>query len=135
MKFLIHGFLIAFLLIGCSSSGGPDASYEKVGTVEHRVLSVREGGGAGLGGMIGSVMGSLAGNDALSSAVGVIAGGVAGAYVGAEASRHDASQLTVSFDEGGSVVTETRDLSIQIGDRVKVVKEPNQHPVVEKISY
>jgi len=134
-KIFLHSLLIAFLFVGCSSTSGPDASYEKTGTVEYRELSVKEGGGASLGGMIGSVVGSLAGNDSLSNALGVIAGGVAGSYVGKEVSRYDSSELTIGFDEGGSVVTTTRDLSIQAGDRVKVIKEPNEFPRVEKIAY
>ncbi|MFT5660709.1 MAG: outer membrane lipoprotein SlyB [Sulfurimonas sp.] len=128
-------FIFIFILSGCSTLSSPDASYEKTGTVENRVLSVKQGSGGSLGGMIGSVAGSFAGNDALSSALGAIVGGVAGSYVGKEVSRYDSSELSIGLDDGDSVMVHTKDLSIQNGDRVKVVKEANQFPTVEKIAY
>ena len=134
-KILLSSLFLLAVLSGCSSTAGPDASYDKTGTVEHRVLSVKEGNGESLGGMIGSVIGSLAGNDSLSSALGVIAGGVAGSYVGKEVSRYDSSELTIGLDDGDSIVVNTQDLSIKNGDRVQVSKEPNQFPSVEKIAY
>lgn len=135
MKSIISAMVCVFFLLGCSSKVGPDSSYEKMGIVENRLLSVEEGGGASLGGMIGSVIGSLAGNSNLSSAIGVIAGGVAGSHVGKELSRYDSSELHITFEDGESIVVKTRDLSIENGDRVKVSKEPNQYPTVEKILY
>lgn len=136
MKRFFLSILVLFLLFsGCSSTTGPHANYTKNGTVEYRELSVKDGGGAPLGGMIGSVIGSLAGNDNLSSALGVIFGGIAGSYIGEEISRYDSSELTIGFDDGDSVIVSTRDLSIHVGDRVKVIKEANQFPKIEKIAY
>ena len=131
----VSALLLTLFLSGCTSATSPDASYKKMGTVEHRELSVKEGGGGSLGGMIGSVVGSLAGNDSLSNALGVIAGGVAGSYLGKEVSRYDSSRLSISLDNGKHVTVDTKDLSIQDGDRVKVIKEANQFPRVEKIAY
>ena len=134
-KIFLSSLFLLVLVSGCASTVGPDASYTKAGTVEHRVLSVKEGNGGSLGDMIGSVIGSLAGNDSLSSALGVIAGGVAGSYVGKEMSRYDSSELTIGLDDGDSIVVNTQNMNIENGDRVKVTKEPNQFPTVEKIAY
>jgi len=134
-KIFLSSLFLLVLVSGCASTVGPDSSYTKAGTVEHRVLSVKEGNGGSLGGMIGSVIGSLAGNDSLSSALGVIAGGVAGSYVGKEMSRYDSSELTIGLDDGDSIVVNTQNMNIENGDRVKVTKEPNQFPTVEKIAY
>lgn len=134
-RVFLSSLFFILILTGCSSSSGPDASYTKLGTVEHRTLSVQEGGGSALGGTIGSVMGALLGNDRLTSSLGVIAGGVAGSHVGKEMSRYDSSELSISLDEGDRMIVNTKDLSIQTGDRVKVIKEANQFPKVEKIAY
>ncbi len=133
-KIFLSSIILLVLFGGCSSTVGPDSSYNKAGTVEHRVLSVKEGNGGFLGGMIGSVVGSLAGNDSLSNALGVIAGGVTGSYVGKEMSRYDSSQLTIGLDDGDTIVVDTQDMSIENGDRVKVTKKSNQFPTVEKIA-
>ena len=134
-RIFLSTFILFLLFSGCSTTTGPHANYTKTGTVEYREVSVKDGGGAPLGGMIGSVVGSLAGNDNLSNALGVIFGGIAGSYIGEELSRYDSSELTIGFDDGDSVMVSTRDLSIQIGDRVKVIKKANQFPKVEKIAY
>ena len=134
-KTLPLALFILLLLSGCSSKTSPEAAYEKTGTVEHRVISVKEGGGEGVGAMIGSVVGSLSGNDRISSSIGTIVGGVAGAFAGRELSRYDSSELRIGLDDGDTVLVNTDDLSIKSGDRVKVVKEPNQFPKVEKIAY
>lgn len=134
-KAFISSLFFIFILSGCSTMSSPDASYEKEGTVENRVLSIKEGGGESLGGMIGSIAGSFAGNDALSSAVGALVGGITGSYIGKEVSRYDSSKLSIGLDDGNSVMVNTKDLSIETGDRVIVIKEANQFPSVKKIAY
>lgn len=126
------------LLQGCSTSGGagsvPRSSAGKLRSVDTgTVVSTREvvidGEGTYLGQSSGAIVGSAVGQTAgqgsgrvIAAAGGAVAGGIIGNVIEKELSKKQAQELTISLDDGGTVVViqEVRDAGFRDGDRVNV---------------
>jgi len=136
----INIFIIMFLFSGCSTSSEPE--YENIRVAEVGIvvkiqgLRVKDTGmGRQIGATVGSLLGSFVGEEKVATTLAILGGSIAGGYVGAEIGKADANELTINLDEGDSLMLITKDLDIEVGDRVEVVRDGSNTAQVNKIDY
>ncbi len=95
------------------------------GTTEKTVGSLL---GAAAGAALGHTIGKGKGRD-----LAMIAGGLAGAYVGNEASKANASELTIRTDKGRTIVIVVKGTGYYPGERVRIVKNGSEVASVEPL--
>lgn len=149
---LLLGLAALLVLQGCASS-----AYETVprntsgklqsvssGTVVATKNVVIEGESTRLGQASGAIAGSAVGQTVgkgsgrtLATAGGAVVGGIVGGMVEKELTKKQAQELTVSLDDGGTVVVvqERRDLAFVEGDRVSVTHTPSGEAYVSHAHY
>jgi outer membrane lipoprotein SlyB len=84
--------------------------------------------GAAAGAALGHMVGGGRGKD-----LATIAGGLAGAYVGNQASKANASELTIRTDRGRTVVIVVKGTGYYPGERVRIVKNGSHVASVEPL--
>jgi outer membrane lipoprotein SlyB len=139
---LISSAVIGLLLSGCAKSGVPEydgRSYNKikrfdVGTVvsQRAVIIKDSGGGSFLGAIIGAVVGSTLGGG-VGRTFTTLGGGIAGKYAGEEIAKANATELSVSLENGENIVVVAKGKEFSIGDRVRIIKDGNRVAQVDKI--
>jgi outer membrane lipoprotein SlyB len=134
------GLVGSVLLAACSTPnvGGGDYAYEgsrtvqavQFGTVESvRDVTIASGGsniiGAIAGGVAGAALGHRMGEgngNAVATVLGALAGGAVGEGVESAAGKSTGVEVTVRLDNGYVIaVTQGKDESFRVGDRVEVV--------------
>lgn len=134
------GFVL--FLQGCVSKGYNVVPNSTVGKIQHvssgTVVATRdvviEGEATYLGRSSGAVLGSAVGQTAgkgsgrtLAAAGGAVVGGIVGGMVEKELTRKVAQEVTVTLDDGGTVVIvqEAKNIGFVEGDRVSVYHTPS----------
>jgi outer membrane lipoprotein SlyB len=84
--------------------------------------------GAAAGAALGHMVGKGTGRD-----LATIGGGLAGAYVGNQASKANASELTIRTDKGRTVVIVVKGTGYYPGERVRIVRNGAQVASVEPL--
>jgi len=84
--------------------------------------------GAAAGAALGHMIGAGKGQD-----LATIGGGLAGAYVGSQASKANASELTIRTDRGRTVVIVVKGTGYYPGERVRIVKNGSEVASVEPL--
>ena len=79
--------------------------------------------------MLGSTVGKGSG-----TTLAMLGGGLAGGYAGSEIGKANATELTVALDNGGHIVAVVKGKHIEVGDRVKIIKDGNKASEVSKIN-
>jgi len=144
MKFLYATILSAFLLGGCATNTGPEYdgnSYKQIkrfemGTVvaQRPVVISDNGTGTFLGAIIGTVLGSTVGSGHGTS-LAMLGGGLAGGYAGGEVGKANGEELSVELDSGEMVIVVVKGQElIDLGDRVRIIKDGNKVAQVDKIN-
>jgi len=144
MKFF--GYLTLTLLLltsGCATNEGPEYSGKDYNQIKHydtgKVIEVRavvitdDGSGKFLGAIIGVVLGSTVGRGS-GTTLAMLGGGLAGGYAGSQIGKANATELTVELDNGGHIVVVVKGKHIEVGDRVKIIKDGNKASEVSKIN-
>ena len=90
-----------------------------------------DGSGAIIGAVTGTVLGSLVGKGK-GNLLATLAGGATGMYVGSELGKANAKELYIQLDDGEEIVVIVKGIDINVGDRVRVVKDGNRVIRVEK---
>ncbi|MBC2606558.1 glycine zipper domain-containing protein [Pelagicoccus albus] len=136
---LLLGSMLILFLQGCASNAYetvPRSTSGKIqqvdsGTVVATRTVVIEGEatyvGRSSGAIIGSAVGQTAGEGSgrtLAAAGGAVVGGIVGGMVEKEMTKKVAQEVTVSLDDGGTVVVvqERKDVGFVEGDRVSVTQ-------------
>ena len=143
MKFFGYLVLVLTLLsTGCATNEGPEYSgrdynrikYYDIGKViEARPVVITDNGsGKFLGAIIGVVLGSTIGKGS-GTTLAMLGGGLAGGYAGSEIGKANATELTVELENGGDIVVVVKGKHIEVGDRVKIIKDGNRASEVSKI--
>jgi len=133
---------LALVLGGCATNEGPTydggnyAQIKKydVGTVleDRPVVISDDGSGAFLGAIMGAVIGStIGGGD--GSTLASLAGGVGGYYAGKEIGKANGDELTVKLTNGQNIVIVVKGQHINVGDKIKIIRDGNKVAQVEKI--
>ena len=129
-------------LFGCATSHSPQvyrrsqaarAQAVEYGTVEFvqpvRVEGTRSPVGAVAGGVAGGVIGHQVGSGSgkdWATGIGAVAGAVGGAMAEEKLTAYDGLEITVRLDAGGSVaVVQSADVQFRVGDRVRVLHNPD----------
>lgn len=129
--------LVICLLQGCATQGYETVPRSTAGKIQQvttgTVVSARpvviEGDATYLGQSSGAIMGSAIGQTAgdgtgrlIAAAGGAVVGSIVGGMVEKELSQKQAQELTVSLDDGGTVVVvqERKNVGFVEGDRVSV---------------
>ncbi len=144
MSKVLYSLSFAVLLIfaGCAKEGAVRYEGDSYKSIKHimegEVLKTRDvyvadtGTGATIGTIIGAIAGSTVGSGkgrTLSSLGGAIIGGVAGS----EVNTKNAQELTVRLDSNETIVAVSVGTSLNVGDRVRIVKDDNEVASVYKI--
>ena len=103
-----------------------------------QVLSIREvyikddGSGALVGTVIGTVLGStVGGGDGTTLAA--LGGGIVGAVVGNTVNKTNAQELTVSLEDGKTIVVLSKGTALKAGDKIRIISVDNEVSSVYKI--
>lgn len=104
--------------------------------IEGQSSRLGQASGAIAGSAIGQTIGEGSGRT-LATAGGAVVGGIVGAMVEKELTKKQAQELTVSLDDGGTVVVVQvrRDLAFVEGDRVSVTHTPTGEAHVSHAHY
>ncbi|WP_457743534.1 glycine zipper 2TM domain-containing protein [Sulfurimonas sp.] len=142
-KILSASTLVGLLMIsGCASSSGPEysgATYQQIKTFEIGIVqNVRpvvisdNGTGTFVGAIVGTVLGSVIGKGS-GNTLATLAGGLGGAYAGSQATKANASELSVKLNDGRDVVVVVKGKRFLVGDKVEIVKDGNKADQVYRI--
>lgn len=138
----ISGLFFTLIFTGCTSSSQvayDSQNHNKIKQVTvGQVLSLREvyikddGSGALVGTVIGTVLGStVGGGDGTTLAA--LGGGIIGAVVGNEVNKTNAQELTVSLEDGKTIVVLSKGTALKAGDKIRIVIVDDEVSSVYKI--
>lgn len=136
-------FVFALLFTGCADKNNSVAydakGYNKIKQASiGQIISLRNvyikdnGTGSFIGATIGAVLGSTVGRGA-GSTLASLGGGILGAVVGNEANKTNSQELTVTLDDGRTIVVLSKGTHLQVGDRVRIVTSGNEVSSVHKL--
>jgi outer membrane lipoprotein SlyB len=141
----IASIVVASLLAfsGCATNEGPTYdgnSYSQIKkyeigivTQDRPVVISDDGTGKFLGALVGAVLGStVGGGDGKSLAM--LGGGLAGYYAGNEIGKANGDELTVKLDNGNNIVVVVKGKHLEVGDRVKIIRDGNKVAQVDKVT-
>ena len=134
--------ILIFFVGGCSASkSGKVYSRDQAriqhtvqyGTVEKVELVDIEGNrtpiGVIAGGAAGAAVGNTIGDDSgrtIATIIGAILGGVAGSAVEKKVTEKSGLEITVKLEDGGTIaIVQEDDLMFQVGERVRVLTDPD----------
>ncbi|NPA59049.1 MAG: glycine zipper 2TM domain-containing protein [Epsilonproteobacteria bacterium] len=131
-----------FVFNGCARNDVPEYDgrdynqikrYDVGSVIDARAVTVSDNGtGKFLGAIIGAVVGStIGGGDGRTLTS--LGGGLLGGYAGKELGRANAKELVVKLDRGENVVVVVKGKDINIGDRVRIIKDGNKVAQVDKL--
>jgi len=143
MKKYLYILLSATILVtGCANNGGPEYdgnSYNQIKrfdtgrvTKSRPVIITDSGVGKFLGAIVGVVLGSTMGKGN-GTTLTMLGGGLIGGYAGSEIAKANAQELTIALDNGEDVVVVIKGKEIEVGDRVKIIKDGNKVAQVDRI--
>ncbi len=142
-KFItLISLVLMFIFVGCANDGalrydGRDYNQIKqvligdIIEIRNVVVKGNESGtvlGAVLGGVLGTTMGG--GDGKTLAAVG---GAVAGGVLGKQLSESAAQELTLSLVDGRMIVVISKGTALNVGDRVRVIKDGNKVASVKRV--
>ncbi len=134
---------IFFLFSGCASNSNAvryeGNSYKSIKQVlVGEVIQVRhviindDGIGKILGAFVGAVVGSTVGGGN-GSTLATVGGGILGSITGEKLNENEALELTVTLDNGKTIVIVTKETNIYVNDRVRIVKDGNEVAAVQRL--
>ncbi len=143
MKAKIFLIALAFILTGCSQlynsnevslNNTNEVLTYQTGTVQgiKKVIIKDDGSGTMVGAMSGTVLGGMFGNGK-GNILSTLIGGLTGAFVGYEADKANGEELFIKLDNGKNIVVIVKGVKINIGDRVRIIKNGYKIVRVEKI--
>ncbi len=143
MKAKIFLIALAFILTGCSQlynsnevslNNTNEVLTYQTGTVQgiKKVIIKDDGSGTMVGAMSGTVLGGMLGNGK-GNILSTLIGGLTGAFVGYEADKANGEELFIKLDNGKNIVVIVKGVKINIGDRVRIIKNGYKIVRVEKI--
>jgi outer membrane lipoprotein SlyB len=141
-KILTSSLLAALLLSGCATNEGPEYSgsdYNQikkidVGTITSKkpVIISDNGSGKFLGAIVGGVLGSTVGGGD-GEILAILGGGLLGGYAGSEIGKANADELIVKLESGENIVVVVKGRHLEVGDKVRIIKDGNKVDQVDKI--
>ena len=143
MKAKIFLIALAFILTGCSQlynsnevslNNTNEVLTYQTGTVQgiKKVIIKDDGSGTMVGAYSGTVLGSMLGNGK-GNILSTLIGGLTGAFAGYEADKANGEELFIKLDNGKNIVVIVKGVKINIGDRVRIIKNGYKIVRVEKI--
>ncbi len=143
MKVKIFLIALAFILTGCSQlynsnevslNNTNEVLTYQTGTVQgiKKVIIKDDGSGTMVGAYSGTVLGSMLGNGK-GNILSTLIGGLTGAFAGYEADKANGEELFIKLDNGKNIVVIVKGVKINIGDRVRIIKNGYKIVRVEKI--
>lgn len=133
---------VTLVFTGCVDNNSVSYDYEDykkikqvlVGKIIHsrEVLIKDEGGGALLGAVGGGVIGSTIGKGN-GSTLATLGGAVLGGLAGDTFNKTKAQELTVTLDNGETIVVLSKETAFKNGDKIRIVKVGDEVSSVYKL--
>jgi len=142
MKKVLIFISVLILLSGCATNNGPEydgktynqiKKYDTGIVIDERPVVISDSGsGKFLGAIIGTVLGSTIGSGD-GKTLAMLGGGLVGGYAGNEVAKANADELIVKLDNGKEIVVVVKGKHINVGDKVRIIKDGNKVAQVDKI--
>ena len=139
---ILISIVVFFSISGCAKPGLQEVDagatkqvlYSQSGTIESiRPVAIKDNGtGTFIGAITGTVLGSLLGHGR-GSTLATLAGGLSGTYVGNQVGKSNAQELTVTLDNGNSIIVIAKGNRFHRGQRIRIVKRGGRVVNVEAL--
>jgi outer membrane lipoprotein SlyB len=139
---LITSIILLFVFTGCSQRNSVAYDAENANKINRvivgKIINIRgvyikdDGKGSTIGAIIGGIAGSTIGKGDGSTLAG-LGGAILGGVIGSKINKNNAQELTVSLQNGETIVVLSKGTHLQVGDSVRIVKVNDNVSTVYKI--